>query len=572
MHLMNEPFISRKEATWLFALACLVALIALFYAEENWRGKRSWESSRQTLEAEGIQLDWAALIPAPVPDEQNVFAVPEMQQWFVRVSAAPGISTGPGKGSMRVIANPPAAWWRGRTNTELAVLADVRVVPAGAAPAATHSEAVLRLDDRLFREHVEALLQSALGARAIGATAALVFVGPSAQQVNPLRLFVQTETNITLKKLAGILPTSVGWVGGGRLQIEPAGSNSFRIRLSAQAVPAADYLAWNDQFDTDFELMREALRRPYTRMGGFYRDPASIPIPNFIGIRTIVQTLAQRTQCHLLLNRPEEALRDLTLMHDLCRLLEAKPTMLVAAMIETAVTGLYASTVADGLRLRAWREPQLTAIQQQLEKVNLLQPFRRSLETERAAVCRTLETTPSGKFGSLFAGSSLGVMDVAPRGWVYQNMAAVARFDQMVMDSVDLTNQSVLPAKANKISGRMQSTLSRFSPYAFLAQMAVPNYLKASQTLALNQTFANQALLACAVERYWFAHQEYPETLAGLVPHFLNQIPRDLIGGQPLKYRRTGDGHFLLYSIGWNEIDDGGVPGKVVSEGDWVWR
>ena len=25
------------------------------------------------------------------------------------------------------------------------------------------------------------------------------------------------------------------------------------------------------------------------------------------------------------------------------------------------------------------------------------------------------------------------------------------------------------------------------------------------------------------------------------------------------------------HSVGWNEKDDGGVPGKTVTEGDWVW-
>ena len=35
------------------------------------------------------------------------------------------------------------------------------------------------------------------------------------------------------------------------------------------------------------------------------------------------------------------------------------------------------------------------------------------------------------------------------------------------------------------------------------------------------------------------------------------------------------EGRFVLYSVGWNEKDDGGVPGKTrfdESEGDWVWE
>ncbi len=64
--------------------------------------------------------------------------------------------------------------------------------------------------------------------------------------------------------------------------------------------------------------------------------------------------------------------------------------------------------------------------------------------------------------------------------------------------------------------------------------------------------------IACALERYHLAHGEYPETLDALMPQFMEKMPHDIIGGQPLHYRRTDDGKFLLYSVGWNETDDGG--------------
>jgi len=46
-----------------------------------------------------------------------------------------------------------------------------------------------------------------------------------------------------------------------------------------------------------------------------------------------------------------------------------------------------------------------------------------------------------------------------------------------------------------------------------------------------------------------------------------------------LKYHRTGNGTFVLYSVGWNETDDGGTvvsrkPSKLTIDydnGDWVW-
>ena len=84
-------------------------------------------------------------------------------------------------------------------------------------------------------------------------------------------------------------------------------------------------------------------------------------------------------------------------------------------------------------------------------------------------------------------------------------------------------------------------------------------------------------MTACALERHRLAHGEYPETLNALVPQYFDKLPHDAITGEPLKYRRSGDGGFILYSVGWNGTDDGGKgvmkeSGGVDQEkGDWVW-
>ena len=66
----------------LIGLAWLVTLVALFHGEENWRGRRAWDQYRRALEAQGAQLDFKALVPKPVPDEQNFAAAPVIKSWF----------------------------------------------------------------------------------------------------------------------------------------------------------------------------------------------------------------------------------------------------------------------------------------------------------------------------------------------------------------------------------------------------------------------------------------------------------------------------------------------------------
>ncbi len=469
----------------LITLAVLATLVALFYTEEDWRGKRAWENCKRELEAKGMVLDWDKFIPPSVPDDQNFFKVPRMQEWFV-----------------------------GRGATELSKR-----------------------------------LQS-------------------------------TNENLT---------TSVG----------------SATNLIATAEAAKDYLVWSGQFEPDFDLIRNALKRPYARMDGDYTQPFAIPIPNFVTVRIVAQTLAQRTHCYLLLNQPDKALQELTLMHNMCRLLEGAPTgkpmTLVAAMINVAVTGLYVNTIADGFQRQAWREPQMAALQEQLAGIDLAPFVAQAFKCEPAAECRALETASVRKFMFMPSVPARGestwqkikdlrfhLYDLVPRGWIYQNMATVARLESKQLDSFDSGNGTILPGKIENLRNETQKLAGHFSPYTFVAVISLPNITRAMQTLAYNQTLANEAQIVCALERYHLAHGEYPETLEALAPQFIEKLPHDIIGGQPsqgsgsasqpLHYRRTNDGKFLLYSVGWNETDDNGQVvlkegGSVDREkGDWVWQ
>lgn len=453
----------------LIGLAVLVTLAALLITEENWRGKHDWEKTKAALEAKGAVLDWNKYIPPPVPDDQNFFAAPKMQEWFVK---------------------KPSSFTNG-------------------------------LIERLQNPDT-------------------------------------TATNLN-------------------------------------EAAAAKYLAWSDQFQPDFDLIRQALKRPYARMAGDYSKPYAIPIPNFVAVRIVAQVMAQRARCHLTLNQPAEALQDVTFLHDLCRLLEAAPThkpmTLVAAMINVAVTGLYADVVAEGLRSDKWQAPQLAVLQTQLLAVNLAPFVAGALDCEPVGSVSFIQTKKPSELYNLSAivtgppknkatlwdkiRSLKGRWwDFTPRGWVYQNVASLLKASVEIRASLFDDRMNVTPRKIDLVHKRMEDEWAHPHLFNCLAAIAIPNYDRAMQTFAFNQTKANEAQIVCALERYRLANGRYPETLAALTPRFMEKIPPDLIGGQPLHYRPTADGKFLLYSVGWNETDDDGLPGTLAdaNKGDWVWQ
>ncbi|MCF6312726.1 MAG: hypothetical protein L3J39_09775 [Verrucomicrobiales bacterium] len=49
-------------------------------------------------------------------------------------------------------------------------------------------------------------------------------------------------------------------------------------------------------------------------------------------------------------------------------------------------------------------------------------------------------------------------------------------------------------------------------------------------------------------------------------------MPLDLISGKPLIYHTKADGTPIIYSVGINQIDEGGLLKKDRNLGDWVWQ
>ena len=83
------------------------------------------------------------------------------------------------------------------------------------------------------------------------------------------------------------------------------------------------------------------------------------------------------------------------------------------------------------------------------------------------------------------------------------------------------------------------------------------------------QNRTQNALLetALAVKAYQLEHGQYPTSLTALVPGFLKAIPDDPFAlSGPLKYARKGKG-YVLYSVGPDGKDNGGMPISPTGEG-----
>lgn len=475
-----------------------------------------------------------------------------------------------------------------------------RIIPHNSSPKVRVASAaraqILALVDKALAHNNAPAPTALLGSQLIP----LLSASPALKK--PLRLEIQSDTIPSAQEISDFFPTNALASlthAAARLRVEAVGTNSFYVFLGPPAFyTAAEYLAWSAQFTNEFDLIRQALNRPFARTPGNYRHAFPTPTVNMVMIRIVTQTLAQRAQCWLLAGQPEQALRELTLVHDLCRLLDPEtnpPTTLVSAMIDVAVTGLYVDAIADGLRLHVWHEPELVALERELEGIDLPPLLLRGMQTARASVCQVFEDLGPRKlvqsglftfgvpsqndFWSQLKTAGAVLLVVAPRGWVYQNMALTARLQQRSMEAFDLHSRTISPGNVESFENEYERVLSRTSAYNFMAALATPNFSRAWEVTAKNQTRVNLALVACALERHHLARGEYPKTLASLVPEFIKTVPADIITGQSLCYSRDTAGAFVLYSSGWpqshssaaashaNNRATNAIPGSA-----WAWQ
>lgn len=101
--------------------------------------------------------------------------------------------------------------------------------------------------------------------------------------------------------------------------------------------------------------------------------------------------------------------------------------------------------------------------------------------------------------------------------------------------------------------------------------ISLPVLTSTGALLAHNQAKVGLMLTALALERFRLNEGAIPDTLDGLVPIYLPEIPIDPFDGAPLRYLPESQA-YTVYSIGMNESDEAGLSGGTHFEGDIILR
>ena len=353
-------------------------------------------------------------------------------------------------------------------------------------------------------------------------------------------------------------------------------NTNFLARPNPQD-PASDVLFALQKYEPIYAELYAASERPAAVYTIYPERDMNAQMVMFGVMKAMARAAVVRSLANLEAGNSPEALTDVRFLFRLGDALRNEP-LLISHMVRIAILNIALQPVRQGLAQHRWSDEQLKQLENILCSDDLLADYGRMMRGERAFGNELFGQYLEGNFGSLGAQNKgfkfMGIF--SPRGLLYQNQIVVNRMhDQISLHAVDAEAHRVYPERCS--TNALMHALGNRTPYNILSRMLFPAFQKTIPRSGYMQSTYDQAAIACALERHRLTHGQFPETLAALVPQFLEKIPGDVIGGQPLKYHRTDDGKFLLYSIGWNEKDDGGVVAlnenkkDDLENGDWVW-
>jgi len=499
----------RKALRWTaILLAILGALLLVFYAEEDWRGTRDWATCQRDLAAKGETLDLRQLIPPGNPTD-DLSKAPIFQEMY-------------------------------RAEQDYEQARKAKSSPNG-----------------LITGMVDNLVQAET-------------------RMDRLKIDLGSNDRSKIPKLADYRK--------GESTDLAAWQKFFHSNLKAH-LPSENGTAPDDvlrtlrQFDPELNETDSAVSNP----NAYWPHNYDMPFQEYLGAVTsmidVAKILQLRATAYLENKQMDLAEKDYLFSFRLCQPLTRGP-FYVHYLVIAAVRTIDDSILWEGLRRHVWNDTQLHEMESALASTDMVALAAQTLRNNRASFLKAMDvaqTVDTISFRRLKAGNWFFPPESAiyrPLGWWNQDRCIYSRGTQRDIEGLDLEHEtlSTVPFLHSEIPRSGPGDNPNLWSHIYIPMSAhdLPVVDSMSSSIARAETYRRLARLACRLEEYRLAHNnQYPEKLDDLpdLPAHLNQ---EVLSEQPLHYQRKGDG-YLLYSLGWNQKDDGGAYSTDAKEGDWPW-
>ena len=339
--------------------------------------------------------------------------------------------------------------------------------------------------------------------------------------------------------------------------------------------------------------VRVAMRNPTRASKLAYGQGFALLMPHLTRLKGLAQWLSAATILELHEGRAGNAwgnLKALTALVDR----DKGEALMISELVRIAIGSIAVTTAWEALQLRDWREADLRELQTAWESVEFVAQAETAISMERAMGEKSFEAGRQSFSvitggGLTSGGTSSGLAELTqmaqevmdnPRagfqnivhrypgywGWKwwgsYEDELANAEMAQASLETLRAAKRDhVLGARLKQLAEKTRLLHQRHQSagdwlgYSLAGETGLPRFLS---RVASMETQRSLLVTAIALKRYQISKGAYPADLNSLLPEFVREMPRDVVDGQPLRYRVNADGSFLLYSIGEDGQDNGG--------------
>jgi len=314
------------------------------------------------------------------------------------------------------------------------------------------------------------------------------------------------------------------------------------------------------------------------------RGGSAMLLPHLAAMRRLGQTFGNRIVAELHDDQPAAAWTNLLALTRLVTAWRVEPAE-VSHLVRFSLAKTAFDATWQALQYRHWRDDQLAAWQHEWESVNYFTNLPETLAFKRASdtqLCQQSRRMPmSGlpwaeiiKESAHSPGRALTAIRESWNDTRYRNSGTfedeknLLLFDQKLelemrraITAPTWAQMRTLPGVTNQ-EDFVSPYHSRLQAFQYARRLHDSLYRRSSLLANAATAEAHRRLIvtAIALERFRQQTGTFPASLAALVPKFLATPPVDFMDGQPLRYHRTDDGEFQLYSVGLDCVDDGGTP------------
>lgn len=324
--------------------------------------------------------------------------------------------------------------------------------------------------------------------------------------------------------------------------------------------------------------LEEAIRREYDQYPYDWAQSLHMLLPHLSYLRRFTQFANYRSAAGAMSGDAEETFRMLRLGFQLAQ--TGDSDILISRLVQMAQVRIFLNGIHIAQQFHVGNNEQWQSLAEALHQWDFLALVPNSLRIERAfghamiapltkmsfyEVRKQMEIlgnlsspTPSDFTGFTFLQSVFDRwIGGCIRAFILRNwtMALVAYEETIANTEKALEKSRSEPWNQCKVPNLKQPLWA----YGVFAKTLLPAFERAFEKAAQTQHYIELAKVAIALEQFYLARQSYPETLAALSPDWLPSPPMDPMTRKPWQYQRLETTGFLLYSVGKDGVDGGGV-------------